>query len=75
MTPMEQDRDITRVYSRDENIAKLERLLAAMKAGEPLRIQVANHRFTVPADAQFSIEHELEGDAHELEFQFRWSDA
>ena len=71
---MKQDRDVTKAYSRDENIAKLERLLTAMKGGEPLRIQVAGHRFTVPADAQFSIEHEVEGGDHELEFQFRWSE-
>ncbi len=72
---MNQDRDVTQSYSRAENIAKLERLLEAMKAGEPLRIQVANHRFTVPADAEFSIEHEVAEGEHELEFQFRWSDS
>lgn len=69
---MEGDRDVTREYSREDNIAKLERLLEAMKAGEPFRIQVAGQRLYVPADAEFSIEHEQMGREHELEFQFRW---
>jgi len=43
-----------------------------MKTGKPYEIQVAGERIYVPVSAQFSIEHEREDGAEELEFQFRW---
>ena len=39
------------------------------------RIQVADERFTVPAQAPLSIEHEAEGGQEELELQPRWTTA
>ena len=70
---MSTDRDVTKAYSIPHNIMKLERLIECMRSGKPFRIQVAGEEITVPADAEFSIEHEREGGAEELEFQFRWS--
>lgn len=66
------DRDIEKEYSHAENIRKLERLVDCMKTGEPFEIQVAGKRIYLPVRATFSIEHEIEGDSEELEFQFRW---
>ena len=66
------DRDIEKTYTSSENIRKLERLVACMKSGKRFQIQVAGQRISVPADAVFSIEHEIDGDEEELEFQFRW---
>lgn len=50
----------------------LRRLADALEAGESFRIQVAGTRFTVPAGASLSIEHEAEDGDEELEFQLRW---
>ena len=66
------DRDTTKSYSLNQNIAKLERLVEALREGRSYEIQVDNERIRVPADAEFSIEHEREDGEEELEFQFRW---
>ena len=68
----ESSRDVTKTYSTDQNIAKLERLVEALREGKAFEIQVDNQRLYVPAGTEFSIEHEQEGPMHELEFQFRW---
>ena len=69
------DRDVTATYSVAEFAAKLRRLADALESGKPFRIQIANERFTVPGRAEFSVEHEREDDAEEVEFQLRWSHA
>lgn len=66
------ERDVERNYARGEFVAKLRRLADAIEAGQPFTIQVANHRFTVPADAELSVEHEKTAELEELEFQLRW---
>jgi amphi-Trp domain-containing protein len=50
----------------------LRRLADAIEQGESFRIQVVDSRFTVPADAQLSIEHEASDGEEELELQLRW---
>ncbi|MGB3753623.1 MAG: amphi-Trp domain-containing protein [Parerythrobacter sp.] len=70
---MTEDRDIEKSYSTNQNIQKLERLIAALRDGKSFEIQVDNEKIKVPADAVFSIEHEREGNEEELEFQFRWT--
>lgn len=66
-------RDIEKVYSVGEFVAKLRRLADSLEAGEPFEIQVAGERLYVPADANFSVEHERADNTDELEFQVRWS--
>ncbi len=66
------DRDVEKSYSDKETIKKLERLVDCMKTGKRYQIQVAGKRIYVPVHAVFSIEHEIEGNSEELEFQFRW---
>ena len=65
-------RDIERIYSTEEVVAKLRRLADALEKDEPFRIQVAGVRIRVPKSAQFSIEHELGGAEEEIEFQLKW---
>ena len=65
-------RDVERVYSRSEFVAKLRRLADAIEQEQSFTIQVANVRFTVPADAEISVEHEKTEEQEELEFQLRW---
>jgi len=48
------------------------RIADTLEREEAVRIQVLEHRFTIPADAEMSIEHEVEGDQEELELQLRW---
>lgn len=67
------DRDIEKVYSTAEFVAKLRRFADALESGSRFEIQVANERIQVPADAGFSVEHERSGDQEELEFQIKWS--
>ncbi len=66
-------RDVEKMYSTPEVVAKLRRLADALETGEPFRIQVAGERIYVPARAEFSIEHERGSDEEEVEFQLKWT--
>ena len=66
-------RDVERVYSTAEVVAKLRRLADALEGGKPFRIQVAGERIRVPARAEFSVEHERGDDEEEIEFQLKWA--
>jgi amphi-Trp domain-containing protein len=68
-----QDRDVEKVYSTSEFVAKLRRLAEALEKGERFEIQVSGERIYVPKDAEFNIEHELEGKEEEVEFQLKWT--
>ncbi len=70
----ETGRDVTKTYTIEQNIQKLERLVEALRKNKAFEIQVDNERLYIPAGTEFSIEHEQEGPVHELEFQFRWRD-
>ena len=65
-------RDIERVYSTSEVVAKLRRLADALESGAPFRIQIAEERIRIPARAEFSIEHERGEEEEEVEFQLKW---
>jgi amphi-Trp domain-containing protein len=67
-----QERDIEKSYTTKQMIAKLRRLADCLEQGKPFKIQIAGERFTIPAKAVFNIEHEREGNAEEVEFQFKW---
>ncbi len=67
------ERDVEKMYSMAEVVAKLRRLADALESGSPFRIQVAGERIRVPARAEFSIEHERGSDEEEVEFQLKWS--
>lgn len=69
----DENRDVEKEYSNQENIQKLERLIECLKTGKPYEIQVAGERIYVPVSAKFSIEHERDGANEELEFQFKWT--
>jgi amphi-Trp domain-containing protein len=66
-------RDVERIYSTPEMVAKLRRLADALEQDKPFRIQIAGERFWVPQRAYFSIEHEREDDEEEVEFQLKWT--
>ncbi len=68
------ERDIEKVTDRAYFASLLRRAADAVEAGEPLRIQVAGHRFTVPSDATLAVAHEVADGEHELELQFSWHD-
>jgi amphi-Trp domain-containing protein len=65
-------RDIEKIYTTGQTIAKLRRLADCMEKGKAFRIQIANQRIYIPAKTAFNIEHELEGKNEEVEFQFKW---
>jgi amphi-Trp domain-containing protein len=65
-------RDIERIYSTSEVVAKLRRLADALESETAFRIQISGERIRVPARAQFSIEHERGDGEEEIEFQLRW---
>jgi amphi-Trp domain-containing protein len=67
------ERDVERIYSTEDVVAKLRRLADALEDNKPFRIQVAGERIRVPRRAQFSIEHERGDDEEEIEFQLKWS--
>lgn len=66
------NRDVERMYSTPEVVAKLRRLADALESGSPFRIQVAGERIHVPVRAEFSVEHERSDDEEEVEFQLKW---
>ena len=66
-------RDVERIYSTTEVVAKLRRLADALESETPFRIQIAGERIRVPARAEFSIEHERGEDEEEIEFQLKWT--
>jgi amphi-Trp domain-containing protein len=67
------ERDVERIASVPEFVAKLRRLADALESGGSFRIQIAGERFRVPKHAELSVEHEREGDTEEVELQMRWS--
>jgi len=67
------ERDIEKVYSTSEFVAKLRRLADALETGDKFEIQIAGERIYVPVRAEFNIEHEREGDNEEIEFQIKWA--
>ena len=58
-------RDLERVYSTSEMVAKLRRFADSLEQDKPFRIQIAGERVRVPVRAQFSIEHERGDDEEE----------
>jgi amphi-Trp domain-containing protein len=70
---MTRPRDIEKVYSNAEFVAKLRRLADAIEQGERFEIQIAGERIYVPAKASFSVEHERSEAEEEIEFQIKWS--
>jgi amphi-Trp domain-containing protein len=66
------ERDIEKIYSASDFVAKLRRLADSIESGQAFEIQVAGERLYIPADATFNIEHERSGNENELEFQLRW---
>jgi amphi-Trp domain-containing protein len=66
------ERDIEKIYSIEDFVAKLRRLADALEAGKAFEIQVAGERLYIPADAVISIEHERTEGEEELEFQLKW---
>lgn len=71
-----QERDIEKNVTTEQFIATLRRCADALEKGESFRIQIASERFTIPAGAELSIEHEREADGdefeEEVEFQLKW---
>ncbi|WP_305811609.1 amphi-Trp domain-containing protein [Photobacterium leiognathi] len=67
-----QERDIEKQYSNADFAAKLRRLADAVENGTRFDIQIAGDRIYVPVRAEYSIEHEREGDEEEIEFQIKW---
>ena len=68
------DRDVEIIRSRAKFVATLRRVADAVEAKLPVRIQVGSKRFSVPAGARLSIEHEVSGRTQELELQLSWQD-
>jgi amphi-Trp domain-containing protein len=69
------DRDVEKVYSTSEFVAKLRRLADALEEQKRFEIQIAGERVYVPARAEFNVEHERDGDEEEVEFQLKWTNS
>ena len=66
------ERDVEKVYSTKQFIAKLRRLADALESGSSFSIQVAGKRIRVPANASISVEHERAEGTEEVELQLKW---
>lgn len=69
------DRDIEKNVPVAQFVDTLRRLADSLEAGESFRIQVQNARFTVPADAEIVIEHEVSDGEEELALELKWTSA
>lgn len=67
------ERDVEKVYTAKQFVAKLRRLADCIEQDKRFRIQVDGERVSVPPDAVINIEHEREGRAEEIEFQLKWT--
>lgn len=67
------DRDIDKIYPRQEFVAKLRRLADALETGKRFEISIGGEKIRVPAGAVASVEHERGDGEEEIEFQLRWS--
>lgn len=72
---MKAKRDLEKTYPTAQFVAKLRRFADSLESGEAFTIQIAGERVRVPERARFSIEHEREGSAEEIEFQIQWKNA
>ncbi|MCH2235569.1 MAG: amphi-Trp domain-containing protein [Crocinitomicaceae bacterium] len=68
------ERDVEKEYTNEEFVEKLRRLADSIENGENFRISIAGEAIYVPDRAKFTIEHEREDGAHEVEFQIKWED-
>lgn len=66
------ERDVEKIYSTKQFIAKLRRLADPLESGSAFSIQVAGKRIRVPANASISVEHERSEGTEEVEFQLKW---
>lgn len=66
------ERDVEKVYSNAEYVAKLRRLADAIENDQRFEIQIAGVRVYVPVRASYSVEHEISETEEEIEFQIRW---
>ncbi len=67
------ERDVEKVYTAKQFVAKLRRLADCIEQDKRFRIQVDGERVSVPPDAVINIEHEREGRSEEIEFQLKWT--
>lgn len=65
-------RDIEKIYSSTDFVAKLRRLADALESGSRFEIRIANERIYVPVRAEFTVEHERDDATEEIEFQIKW---
>ena len=68
------ERDAEKEYTNEEFVEKLRRLADSIENGENFRISIAGEAIYLPDRAKFTIEHEREDGAHEVEFQIKWED-
>lgn len=73
MAKKKRQRDIEKIYDAKSLAAKLRRLADSVEKGTRFQIQIAGERISVPAKAEFSLEHERGEGEEEIEFQIRWS--
>ena len=66
------ERDIEKTYTTKQMVAKLHRLADSLENGKQYKIQIAGEKISIPAKAEFNIEHERGKKTEEVEFQFKW---
>lgn len=70
----ENDLEIQNIYSKEEFILKLYRLIKAIESGWDYTIQVGERRIQIPSHTRFYIEYERENGKEEVEFSIRWKE-
>lgn len=69
---MSKDRDVEKIYTKEDFVAELRRLADAIESDEAFEIDIDDEQISIPEGVTFSIEHEREDGREELEFQLSW---
>ncbi len=65
-------RDLEKVYTKKQFIAKLLRFANALEKDKPFTIQISGERIRIPSESIINIEHERGSGWEEIEFQVKW---
>ena len=69
---MNNQRDVEKIYSTKDVVAKLRRLADSLEAGKSFQISIAGERISVPPTAVVEFEYQREDGEEEIEIEIKW---
>ena len=69
---MNNQKDVEKIYSTKDVVAKLRRLADSLEAGKSFQISIASERISVPPTAVVEFEYQREDGEEEIEIEIKW---